>query len=111
MWKPSAAPAFSPTRLGQQLHRIPAAAGALGCRIDGGQAGASGSLCRPGLTQDPSRRDRQALFVGDILATGYWAAQISQISPEDGARPGRRPHRPVHSPVRPAGKPQAGHRL
>lgn len=27
--------------------------------------------------------DRQALFVGDILATGYWAAQISQISPED----------------------------
>ena len=32
---------------------------ALGCRIDGGQ------------------------FVGDILATGFWAARISEITPED----------------------------
>ena len=37
-----------------------------------------------GLTKIPHAvTDRQALFVGDILATGYWAAQISQISPED----------------------------
>ena len=27
--------------------------------------------------------DEQALFVGDVLATGYWAAQISEIKPED----------------------------
>lgn len=27
--------------------------------------------------------DEQALFVGDILATGYWAARISEIKPED----------------------------
>ena len=27
--------------------------------------------------------DRQALFVGDILATGFWAARISEITPED----------------------------
>ena len=27
--------------------------------------------------------DEQALFVGDILATGYWAARISEIKPAD----------------------------
>lgn len=27
--------------------------------------------------------DRQALFVGDVLATGYWAARISEIANED----------------------------
>ena len=27
--------------------------------------------------------DRQALLVGDVLATGYWAARISEITPED----------------------------
>ena len=27
--------------------------------------------------------DAQALFVGDILATGYWAAQITPVGPED----------------------------
>ena len=27
--------------------------------------------------------DEQALFVGDILATGYWAARISEIKEED----------------------------
>ena len=27
--------------------------------------------------------DRQALFVGDVLATGYWAARISEIKPTD----------------------------
>ena len=27
--------------------------------------------------------DRQALLVGDVLATGYWAARISEITEED----------------------------
>ena len=27
--------------------------------------------------------DRQALFVGDVLVTGYWAARISEITEED----------------------------
>lgn len=27
--------------------------------------------------------DEQALFVGDILATGFWAARISEITEED----------------------------
>lgn len=58
---------------------------ALGCRIDGGQA----PLVRvpyadQGLTRIPdSVTDRQALFVGDILATGFWAVRISDISPDD----------------------------
>ena len=58
---------------------------ALGCRIDGGQA----PLVRvpyadQGLTRIPdSVTDRQALFVGDILATGFWAVRISDIGPDD----------------------------
>lgn len=58
---------------------------ALGCRIDGGQT----KLVRvpyadQGLTRIPdSVTDRQALFVGDILATGFWAARISEITPDD----------------------------
>lgn len=53
---------------------------ALGCRIDGGQA----ELVRvpyadQGLNKIPdSVTDEQALFVGDILATGFWAAKISE---------------------------------
>ena len=27
--------------------------------------------------------DRQTLLVGDVLATGYWAARISEISEQD----------------------------
>ena len=27
--------------------------------------------------------DEQALFVGDVLATGFWAARISEITEED----------------------------
>ena len=58
---------------------------ALGCRIDGGQAE---FVCVPyadqGLNKIPdSVSDEQALFVGDILATGFWAARISEIKPED----------------------------
>lgn len=37
-----------------------------------------------GLTKIPdSVTDQQALFVGDILATGYWAADIAEISEGD----------------------------
>lgn len=58
---------------------------ALGCRIDGGQA----ALVRvphadQGLSLIPENvSDRQALFTGDILATGFWASRISGISEED----------------------------
>ena len=58
---------------------------ALGCRIDGGQAE---YVCVPfadqGLNKIPDGvTDRQALLVGDVLATGYWAARISEISEQD----------------------------
>ena len=37
-----------------------------------------------GLDRIPSSvTDEQALLVGDVLATGYWAAQIGNIGPED----------------------------
>lgn len=58
---------------------------ALGCRIDGGQAEyVRVPYADQGLNKIPDTvTDRQALLVGDLLATGYWAAQISQIGPED----------------------------
>ncbi len=58
---------------------------ALGCRIDGGQAEyVRVPMADQGLDKIPEGvSDRQALFVGDILATGYWAADISRIGPED----------------------------
>ena len=58
---------------------------ALGCRIDGGQAEyVRVPYADQSLDKIPdSVTDRQALFVGDILSTGYWAAQISDISPDD----------------------------
>ncbi len=58
---------------------------ALGCRIDGGQAAyVRVPMANQGLTKIPDTvTDEQALFVGDILATGYWAARISEIKPED----------------------------
>lgn len=58
---------------------------ALGCRIDGGQT----ELVRvpyadQGLNKIPDTvSDEQALFVGDVLATGFWAARISEIQEED----------------------------
>ena len=57
----------------------------LGCRIDGGQAEyVRVPYADNGLTPIPAGvSDEQALFVGDILATGYWAAKISEISHED----------------------------
>ena len=58
---------------------------ALGCRIDGGQTGfVRVPYADQGLDKIPDGvTDEQALFVGDILATGFWAARISEITPED----------------------------
>lgn len=58
---------------------------ALGCRIDGGQAEyVRVPYADQGLNKIPDTvTDEQALFVGDILATGYWAAQISEIKQGD----------------------------
>lgn len=58
---------------------------ALGCRIDGGQTEyVRVPLAEQGLNRIPdSVSDEQALFVGDVLATGFWAARISEITEED----------------------------
>ena len=63
----------------------PSGGWALGCRIDGGQAEyVRVPYADQGLTKIPeSVTDRQALFAGDILATGFWAARIAEIGPED----------------------------
>ncbi len=58
---------------------------ALGCRIDGGQAEyVRIPFADNGLTVIPDHViDEQALFNGDILSTGYWAANIGEIKPAD----------------------------
>ena len=58
---------------------------ALGCRIDGGQAEyARIPFADNGLTVIPDHvSDEQALFNGDILSTGYWAAKIGELKPAD----------------------------
>lgn len=58
---------------------------AIGCRIDGGQAEyVRVPHADQGLNRIPDNvSDEQALFVGDILATGFWAARISDISEQD----------------------------
>ena len=58
---------------------------ALGCRIDGGQTEyVRVPLANQGLNRIPdSVSDEQALFVGDVLATGFWAARISEITEDD----------------------------
>ena len=58
---------------------------ALGCRIDGGQAEyVRVPYADQGLNRIPDTvSDEQALFVGDVLATGFWAARISEIKPDD----------------------------
>ena len=58
---------------------------ALGCRIDGGQAEyVRVPHANQGLNRIPEGvSDEQALFVGDILATGFWAARISEIKQDD----------------------------
>lgn len=58
---------------------------ALGCRIDGGQAEyvrvPYANQCLNHIPDSVS--DLQALLVGDVLATGFWAARISEITMED----------------------------
>lgn len=58
---------------------------ALGCRIDGGQAEyVRVPYADQGLNKiADSISDEEALFVGDVLATGFWATRISEISEED----------------------------
>ena len=58
---------------------------ALGCRIDGGQAEyVRVPYADQGLNKIPdSVSDKQALLVGDVLATGFWAARISEIKQDD----------------------------
>ena len=58
---------------------------ALGCRIDGGQAEyVRVPYADQGLDRIPDNvTDEQALFVGDVLATGFWAARISEIKEDD----------------------------
>ena len=55
------------------------------CRIDGGQAEyVRVPFADQGLNKIPdSVTDEAALFVGDVLATGFWAARISEIGEED----------------------------
>ena len=58
---------------------------ALGCRIDGGQAEfVRVPYADQGLNKIPDNvTNEQALFVGDVLATGFWAARISEITEGD----------------------------
>lgn len=58
---------------------------ALGCRIDGGQAEyVRVPYANQGLNRIADTiTDEEALFVGDVLATGFWAARISEIGEED----------------------------
>ena len=58
---------------------------ALGCRIDGGQAEyVRVPYADQGLNKiAESISDEEALFVGDVLATGFWAARISEITKND----------------------------
>ena len=57
----------------------------LGCRIDGCQAEyVRVPFADMGLTAIPdSVSDENALFLGDILSSGYWAAQLCEIHPGD----------------------------
>ncbi len=54
---------------------------ALGCRIDGGQAEYTRvPYADTGLTKLPDEvSDEDSILVGDVLSTGYWAAEIADI--------------------------------
>ena len=58
---------------------------ALGCRIDGGQAEfVRVPFADRGLDRIPDGvTDEQALFTGDLLSTGYWAADLAEIGEGD----------------------------
>lgn len=57
----------------------------LGCRIDGCQAEyVRVPFADMGLTKIPPHiSDEQALFIGDILSSGYFGAELSEIRPGD----------------------------
>lgn len=82
---------------------------ALGCRIDGGQAEyVRVPYADTGLTPiPPSVSDRQALFTGDLLSTGFWAgADLRDRARGYSGCAGRGPYRSLRHDVRPA--PPAG---
>lgn len=75
----------------------------LGCRIDGGQAEyVRVPYADQGLNKIPDEvSDEQALFVGDVLATGFWAARnIRNYRRRHRADHWRRPHRHLYPAVR-----------
>lgn len=57
----------------------------LGCSVDGGQAEyvrvPYAENCLNKIPETVS--DEEALLVGDVLSTGYWAAQIAEIQPAE----------------------------
>lgn len=57
----------------------------LGCKIDGCQAEfVRVPFADTGLTKLPDNvSDRNALFVGDVLSSGYFGAELCEINPED----------------------------
>ena len=57
----------------------------LGCRIDGCQAEyVRVPFAENGLTILPNNvTDKNALFVGDVLASGYFGAELCEITPDD----------------------------
>lgn len=63
----------------------PAGGWALGCRIDGGQAEyVRVPFADNGLVRIPDGvTDEQAVLMGDLLSTGYWAVDIGGISEGD----------------------------
>ena len=63
----------------------PAGGWAMGCRIDGAQAEyVRVPFADNGMTRIPDHvTDEQALFTGDLLSTGYWAADIGEVSEGD----------------------------
>ncbi len=76
---------FLQKRLCEQLHRSKRRLGAGLPHRDGGQAEyVRVPFADQGLNKIPDGvTDRQALLVGDVLATGFWAARISEITSED----------------------------
>ena len=93
---------FLSKRICKQLYRSKRRLG-LGCRIDGGQAE---YVCVPyadqGLNKIPDEvSDEQALFVGDVLATGLLGSQnIRNYRRRHRADHWRRPHRHLYPAVR-----------
>ena len=79
---------------------------ALGCRIDGGQAEyVRVPFAEQGLNKIPSSvTDEEALFVGDVLATGYWATEFGDRAGGHGCDYRRRSYRYLYITLRNAKK-------